>query len=131
MYFADSHAQLIERASLDALHQPRGWQPFARLPKANPDGSCIDSAGHLWNAEWGGSRVVRYAPDGRIERVVELPVPRVSCCTFGGRDFSTLFITTARLGMNEEELARFPESGALYWVELPDVHGVPADPFDL
>jgi sugar lactone lactonase YvrE len=132
MYFADSHAQLIERASLDALHQPAsGWQPFARLPQANPDGSCTDAEGHLWNAEWGGSRVVRYTPDGHIERTIELPVPRVSCCTFGGEDFSTLFITTARLGMTEAELAQYPDSGALFWTELKDVRGLPADLFDL
>lgn len=132
MYFADSHAQLIERASLDALHQPSaGWQPFARLPTANPDGSCTDAAGHLWNAEWGGFRVVRYTPDGHIERTIELPVPKISCCTFGGQDFSTLFITTARLGMNDEELAKYPDSGALFWVELADVRGLPAAPFAL
>jgi sugar lactone lactonase YvrE len=132
MYFADSHAQLIERASLDAAHQPSaGWQPFARLPEANPDGSCIDADGHLWNAQWGGHRVVRYAPNGQIERTLSLPVPRVSCCTFGGKDLATLFITTARLGMSDEELTKYPDSGALYWVELPDVRGVPADPFDL
>jgi sugar lactone lactonase YvrE len=132
MYFADSHAQLIERASLDALHQPsEGWQPFARLPQANPDGSCSDAEGCLWNAEWGGFRVVRYTPDGRIQRSIELPVPRVSCCTFGGEDFSTLFITTARLGMTDAELAKYPDSGALFWVELADVRGLPADLFDL
>ncbi len=96
-----------------------------------PDGLTVDAGGYVWAAKWRGGRVVRYAPDGRIERTIELPVPKISCCTFGGQDFSTLFITTARLGMNDEELAKYPDSGALFWVELADVHGLPAAPFAL
>lgn len=60
-----------------------------------PDGSCIDSQGFIWNAKWGGSRVVRYTPDGAIDHIIEIPTPNVTSCCFGGKDMKTLFITTA------------------------------------
>jgi L-arabinonolactonase len=63
-----------------------------------PDGCCVDADGCLWNAEYGASRVVRYRPDGRVDRIVVLPVPNVTACCFGTVGFDTLFITTADRG---------------------------------
>ncbi len=53
MYFADSMAKVIEHTTLDADGMPTTWHPLARTDKGGPDGSCVDAAGHLWNAEWG------------------------------------------------------------------------------
>jgi sugar lactone lactonase YvrE len=61
-----------------------------------PDGLTVDAEGHLWVALWGGSRVVRVAPDGGIVDRVELPVSRPTSCTFGGADLGDLYITTAK-----------------------------------
>jgi sugar lactone lactonase YvrE len=136
LYFADSMAKLIEHTAFGET--PDGgapaittWQPFARTEKGGPDGSCTDAEGFLWNAEWGGHRVVRYAPTGEIDRVVEMPVSRPSCCTFGGRDLRTLFVTSARYLMSAEEEARDPQAGSLYSITLPDVQGLPAHLFGL
>jgi sugar lactone lactonase YvrE len=63
--------------------------------RAFPDGSCVDAEGFLWNAEYGGHRLTRYAPDGRIDRTVELPVTNPTCCCFGGEALDTLYVTSA------------------------------------
>lgn len=68
------------------------WEGFAR---GFPDGSTMDSEGYLWNCRYFGSCIVRVAPDGKIDRVVEMPVKNVTTCTFGGADLRTLFVTSA------------------------------------
>jgi L-arabinonolactonase len=130
MYFADSPTGQIEVAEFDASRELGPWQPFAKAGRGAPDGSCSDAAGYLWNAEWGGKRICRYAPDGSLERVLEMPVGRPSCCTFGGERHRTLFVTSANIGMTEEELRQDPHAGALFSIEL-DVEGLPADLFAL
>ena len=81
-----------------------------------PDGMAIDSDDGIWVALWGGSAVHRYAPDGELTTVVELPVTNVSCCTFGGPDLGTLYITTSRQGVPDDEQ---PSAGAVFAV--PDI----------
>ena len=61
----------------------------------NPDGSVVDAEGCLWNAQWGAWRIARYAPDGSLDRVIELPVSQPTCPAFGGPDLNTLFIKIA------------------------------------
>ncbi len=131
MYFADSPTGLIEQATLGESGALSPFTPFARAGKGAPDGSCTDRDGFLWNAEWGGHRLCRYAPDGALDRVVDMPVSRPSCCTFGGPDYRTLFVTSARVGMSEEELRKDPHAGSLFSVELEDAQGLPADLFGL
>lgn len=129
MYFADSPTGLIEQARLGAGGEPSAFQPFARAGKGAPDGSCTDREGFLWNAEWGGHRICRYAPDGSLDRVLDVPVSRPSCCAFGGAELRTLFVTSARVGMSDAELEKDPYAGSLYRVELEDASGLPADLF--
>jgi len=86
------------------------------------DGSVVDSEGYLWNARWNGSCVLRIAPDGTIDRRIDLPVSRVSCPAFGGEDLRTLYLTTAREGMTPEELEREPHAGSVFAVRV-DVPG--------
>lgn len=131
MYFSDSTSDLIERAELDDARRLGPFQPFVRAGKGAPDGSTVDASGRLWNAEWGGYRICCYTPEGTLERVLPLPTSRPSCCSFGGEHYRGLFVTTARAGMNDEELARDPQAGGLFYVELDDVEGLPADQFAL
>jgi L-arabinonolactonase len=131
MYFADSPTGLIEVASLGQDGQLSAFTPFARAGKGAPDGSCTDRDGYLWNCEWGGHRICRYAPDGSLDRVIDMPVGRPSCCTFGGPELRTLFVTSAHVGMSEAELAKDPHAGSLYRIELEDAQGLPADLFGL
>jgi sugar lactone lactonase YvrE len=77
------------------------------------DGSAIDSQGFLWNARFAGSCLIRFAPDGRVDRRIELPVTNPTCCCFGGPDLKTLYVTSARFGLSAEQLARNPAEGAV------------------
>jgi len=67
---------------------------------------------------------VRYAPEGRVDRVIEMPVLNPTCVAFGGADLDTLYITTARYRMTAEQLAAEPASGALFSIR-PGVRGLP------
>ena len=87
---------------------------FVKFDRGYPDGSTVDSEGFLWSCRWSGSCVVRFDPNGKLDTVIELPVPNVTSCTFGGSDLKTLFITTARMGMTEEELNSNPLAGSVF-----------------
>lgn len=127
MYFADTPAKEIwafDYAPSDgALGQRRTIARFDDQP-GMPDGSCVDAEGFIWNAQWNGRRVVRYAPDGRIDRILAVPVLNPTCVTFGGPDLDTLYITTARYLMSAEQIAAEPKSGALFACK-PGVRGLP------
>ena len=77
------------------------------------DGSTIDADGFLWNARFAGSCLIRFAPDGRVDRRIELPVTNPTSCCFGGPDLRTLYVTSARFGLGPEQLARNPAEGAV------------------
>jgi sugar lactone lactonase YvrE len=96
MYFADSPRHKIwafdyEPASGEATNE----RVFATPHPGFPDGSCVDAEGCLWNAEWGAGRVVRYTPQGKVDRVLDLPAKKPTCCCFGGPGLDTLYVTTA------------------------------------
>jgi sugar lactone lactonase YvrE len=131
MYFADSFARSIQQSTLGERRVPERWEPFATAQKGWPDGSCPDAEGYLWNAEWSGWRVVRYSPEGEAERILDMPVSRPSSCTFGGADYKTLFVTTAKYNMSAIEAQKDPHAGSLYSIEIDDARGLPADLFAL
>lgn len=85
-----------------------------------PDGMSIDEHGNLWIAHWGGSCVRCWDPEqGALLTTIDLPVPHVTSCCFGGPHHRTLYITTARSGLSGQDLVRFPQSGGLFTCELP------------
>jgi L-arabinonolactonase len=116
MYFTDTPTREITAYDFDLEEGvPSNPRLFVRADSGGfPDGSIVDSEGFLWNAEWGGARVVRYAPDGTIDRIVEVPAQRVTCCAFGGPDLKTLYITSAWDRMSEAELREWPLSGNVF-----------------
>ena len=116
VYYSDTATGRVDLFDFDAdTGAFSGRRPFVELDgaKGAPDGLAIDAEDGLWVALWGGGAVHRYDSHGRLSEVVELPVPKVTACTFGGPDGQTLYITTSRLGMSVEE---FPEAGALFSV---------------
>ena len=94
-----------------------------------PDGSCMDAEGYFWNTRVvDGGCVVRFAPDGEIDRVVDLPCSWPTSCTFGGENLDTLLVTSARFTVTPEHLAEHPNEGALVAVNV-GVKGRPANRF--
>jgi sugar lactone lactonase YvrE len=96
-YFGDTLRNVIWVYDYDAStgaisNEHPFFQGFAR---GYPDGSAVDSEGYLWNCRFYGNCIVRVAPDGTIDQVVEMPVRNITTCTFGGADLTTLFVTTA------------------------------------
>ena len=99
------------------------------FPRGFPDGCCMDEEGGVWTCRVaGGSCVTRTLPDGRVERVIDLPCSWPTSCTLGGPDLRTLFITSAQFTMTPEHLAAHPEEGGLFAVE-PGLAGVPENRF--
>jgi sugar lactone lactonase YvrE len=90
-----------------------------------PDGTAVDAEGFLWSARWDGRGLARFAPDGRLDRFVDLPVSRPTSCAFGGRGLAQLYVTSARKGLDAATLAREPLAGAVFVLE-PGVAGLPA-----
>lgn len=127
LFFTDTPTQEILRFALDpATGDPGEAQVFARLEGgAYPDGADVDAEGRLWNAEWGSGRVTAYNPDGSRFAQISLPVSQVSCVTFGGAALDLLFVTTARTGLDDAQLALEPQAGDLF-VYRPGVTGLPA-----
>jgi sugar lactone lactonase YvrE len=97
---------------------------FVRLEEHDgfPDGLCVDAEGCVWSAIWDGGRILRFDPEGRIERGLTLPVPRPTACCFGGAGLDTLYVTTARIGLDGQRLQAAPLSGALFAC-VPGVRG--------
>ena len=93
-----------------------------------PDGSTIDTEGYLWNAQWDGWRLARYAPDGRLDRIVDLPVQKPTSCMFGGPDLKTLYVTSAIWDLNPADLEKQPQAGALFALDVA-IAGVPEPRF--
>jgi sugar lactone lactonase YvrE len=103
---------------------------FAVVPQdaGLPDGLIVDAQGCLWSAHWGGWRVTRYTPDGRIDRELRLPVANVTCMAFGGSQLDQLYITTAWAFLSEEDRKQQPQAGDVFRA-TPGVSGLPEPPF--
>src|SRR5437870_3557068 len=91
-----------------------------------PDGSAVDAEGYLWNCRFFGGCIVRVAPDGQIDRVVEMPVNNITTCTFGGPDRKTLYVTTASIQAPPSDRL----AGSLYAIDT-EVAGQPENRFCL
>jgi sugar lactone lactonase YvrE/DNA-binding IclR family transcriptional regulator len=126
-YFTDSAKRVIYAYDFDlARGEIANRRVFANIPESTgtPDGLTVDSEGFVWSAQWDGWCITRYDPEGRVERVINLPVPRPTSCTFGGPDMKTLFVTTARIRLSAQQLAEAPLSGSILSIAV-GVAGLP------
>lgn len=130
MYFCESFAYKIHAYDFDAGSGTiENRRTFAAVnPASFPDGITIDADGFLWCAQPVFGRIVRYDPAGKIERIIELPVSRGTSLMFGGPDLSTLYITTMRTTLDEQQLAQEPLAGSLLAI-TPGVRGLAETPF--
>jgi len=131
MYFIDSAPREIYAYDFDlSSGAVRNRRTLVRIAEEHglPDGMTVDAEGFFWVAQWSGGRVVRYDPDGKIARVIEMPVRRPTSVTFGGPELRTLFITTGTMRMSEAELAAEPLAGNLFALET-EVQGLPEPRF--
>ncbi len=131
MYFADTLDAIYAYdfdAARGAVANRRVFGKADTAEHGLPDGSTIDEEGFLWNCRWDGGRVIRWAPDGSIDRIVELPCRRVTSCIFGGPDLATLYVTTVRYGLSGAELAEQPLAGGIFAIDA-GVRGVPDGQF--
>jgi sugar lactone lactonase YvrE len=132
MYLADSGTSLIQAFDFDATS---GDLSRARTlvhidePGVAPDGLTVDEDGGIWVALWGGAAVRRYGPDGKVLTTVSFPVDLPTSCAFGGQKRSTLYVTTARHGLDERALARQPLAGHVFRVERLGVKAAPCTPY--
>ena len=95
LYYADSRTGRVDVFDFDLDDGRLGERrAFVEIDRGRPDGLTVDADGCVWVALWEGGAVHRYDPRGRLERVVELPVDRVTSCAFGGPDLRVLFVTT-------------------------------------
>jgi sugar lactone lactonase YvrE len=84
-----------------------------------PDGMCIDQEGMLWVGHYGGFGVFRWNPaTGDLLEKIELPVPHVTSCCFGGEKLDQLLITTAQENLSENDLKKYPQSGDAFVVKV-------------
>jgi len=128
-YFADSQDRTIFAYDYDAASGAiANKRVFAVSDIGVPDGSTVDAEGYLWNANWDGWRLVRYAPDGRVDRVIELPVQKPTSCMFGGPDLATLYVTSAIWDLGGPALAAQPWAGGLLALDV-GVRGLPETRF--
>lgn len=98
MYYADSLQGRIFCCDYPSLNNQRVFIHVSG-PGA-PDGSCIDAQGFIWNAEWGGGRVVRYRPEGGVDQIINTGCIQTTCPVLAGTGYDELYCTSARAGLN-------------------------------
>lgn len=131
MYYCDSmHKKIMccDYARDGSMGEPHMFADLASQP-GNADGSIVDQDGYVWNAQWGGSKVVRYTPDGQVDREIVLPVTQPSCVSLGTGNTHRIFITTAREGLGDAALALQPQAGGVFYADVTEVVGIPESRF--
>src|SRR5262245_749781 len=139
MYHTRTHDRAIYAYDIDLdTGEARNERIFAVIEPGTgvPDGSTVDSEGCLWSTHWGGARINRYTPDGRVDRVIEMPVKSPTSCAFGGPDLRTLFVTSASIEFidgkwiypDEAGFGSDPNAGGIFAIDV-GVKGLPEPAF--
>lgn len=129
MYFNDTVPRRTLAFDIEpltaALGPPRLWRQWP-ASEGHPDGMTVDALGRLWVAHWGGACVSCHDPSTTTELArITLPTDHITNVCFGGADLSTLYITSARFGLSDTQLAAQPLAGSVFAVDT-DVRGLPA-----
>jgi D-xylonolactonase len=119
MLHTDSWKRRIYRYRITpggVLEDKQLWQHFS-ASQGTPDGMTIDAQGHIWIAFWGGACVRQFTADGHFMHQIDLPALQITSVAFGGENLDTLLVTRARNGMTAEQLAQYPQSGAVFSIQ--------------
>jgi sugar lactone lactonase YvrE len=131
MYYIDSTTQQVVSYVYDLDTGNLGEQTtLAEIDPADglPDGLTVDAEGGVWVCLFAGAKVRRYRPDGVLDREISLPLTNPTCPGFGGPDLRTLYITTARHRMTDDQLVHEPNAGAVLQLDV-GVAGLPTNRF--
>ena len=131
IYHTDSIKKSIYAFDLSKNGEISNKRVFIQLKddaEGAPDGMTVDSEDCIWLAHFGGARITRYSPNGEILQVIPMPVPNVTSCTFAGNNLDTLYITTAKVGIADEDLSKYPLAGNLFSYKT-GVTGLPTPKF--
>jgi sugar lactone lactonase YvrE len=131
LYYVDSLTPHVDAFDFDAgSGTVANRRPLVTIPDGDgaPDGLAVDAEGYLWVALWGGSQVRRFAPDGTLAGVIDVPAALVTSVAFGGSDLRDLYITSARIGLDGAALAGTPSAGSIFRAR-PGVQGVTPNRF--
>lgn len=117
-YFADSMKKTVFKQRLDIqtgwpINDAQTFINFTAMDKT-PDGAVTDALGNIWIAFWGEAMVEGISPDGKSLGKINFPTPHTTCPAFGGDDFSTLFVTTAMQGLNDDALSKDVNAGKTF-----------------
>ena len=134
LYYIDTPTREVKAFDYDlAAGQIANPRVAVRVPKSLgwPDGMTSDTDGNLWIALWGGAQVTKWNPNtGQLLERIPVPALHTSSCVFGGRDMNELYVTSARKGMSESELVKYPLSGGLFKV-VTKTEGMPTFEFGI
>lgn len=98
----------------------------AGLPNDFPDGMTIDSAGNLWVANYNGAKIINIDPkSGSIIRTIALPIQNATSVAWGGPDYSTLYVTSTRVGLSDEQIEANPDNGRVFAITELKAAGAP------
>jgi sugar lactone lactonase YvrE len=131
MFHSDSRGEIIHTYDYDPVLGRMSHRRILARPDTaagRPDGGATDVEGYYWSAGVSAGVLNRFAPDGRLDRRIELPCTAPTCPCFGGPDLKTLYVTSLRHGLSAERLERSPLSGGVFALEV-DVPGVPVARF--
>lgn len=126
MYFADTRRFTISSfdfaSHTGSLSNKRFFSDMGNR-RGRPDGSCVDCENYIWNAEYAGGQITRYAPDGKIDRVIQTPLSHPTSLCFGGPNLDTLFITSGSHALTTNQAAEEKLAGAVISFK-PGVRGI-------
>jgi len=126
MYHADSPRQTIYQYDFEPLSGiPNNKRVFAQTSQNSfPDGACVDKLGYLWSAQWGGAKVVRYSPQGKVVLEINIPTIQPSCVAFAGENLDLLVVTSAKQDLTAEQLSTDTQAGHVFIYQLSAISGL-------
>jgi sugar lactone lactonase YvrE len=129
MYFGDTRGGMIYTFDFDmesgVISNQKEFFSTKNM-EGMVDGATVDRDGYYWFAlVRAGCKILRVDPKGRLDLVVDMPVPSCTCVTFGGDNYETLYVTTARAFLSEDTLEKYPQSGNIFAVHGLGVRGFP------